>query len=155
MSQVQSAGIQMRVKNVLRPLRAGTVIVLSESGSSTPDRFSPSSSLQGTNAMYQQTRSRPTALTVKRNVMVANLTCNQHAKPSWFLRTIFDQLERHNVVVDLVSVSERNISIAVEEDRNARALVELEDHVRQSRQVSDNQTLQTSASHIFRVEWLS
>lgn len=153
MSQVQRASIAMRVKNVLRPSSAGTVIlpVADDSIACKASRPSPFSKMEG--AIHQQIRHRPTAISVKRNVMVANMTCSQYAKPSRLLRTIFDQLEGSDTAVDLVSISEKNISIAVDEGRQYHTILELAEHVKQSRQVSAEQTRDVSSTHMDRGMW--
>jgi aspartate kinase len=104
MERVVSARVPIRIKNTFRPDAPGTVI---SADSGTP--------------------SRVTAVTAKRGVTVVTITSNRMVNAYGFLARVFSALEKHGVVVDLVSTSEVSISCTVERHDDAeRARHDLE-----------------------------
>ncbi len=98
MERVVAADVPIRIKNTFRPEGEGTVIAAYEGGG-RPERA--------------------TAVTTKAGVTVLTITSNRMYNAYGFLARVFDALERHGVVVDLVSTSEVSISCTV--DRLAAA----------------------------------
>ena len=92
MERVVSASVPIRIKNTFHPDAPGTVI--SEHGKDRPARV--------------------TAVTAKRGITVVTIHSNRMFNAYGFLAGAFGALERHGVVVDLVSTSEVSISCTVE-----------------------------------------
>ena len=136
----------MHVKNVLNPYQAGTIIFPGEvlpventsprSGSTPP--LSKTANFMAANGYHghQQNRRRPTAVTSKEQITVVTLACHRNSRSSGFLRTIFDQLERFEVSVDLVAISEKSISVAVQSSKYMDPMRELASEMEQTGKVS-------------------
>ncbi len=92
MERVVSAQVPIRIKNTCKPDAPGTVI-----------------------ASYEEARPGcVTAVTVKKGICVVTITSNRMYNAYGFLARVFSALERHGVVVDLVSTSEVSISCTVD-----------------------------------------
>ena len=136
----------MRIKNVVNPAGNGTIIPPGEAfpGENLPDRRgSPASVLKTAHFMAangyhggEQNRRTPTAVTSKDDIMVFSLSCHRNSKSSAFLTTIFHQLERYEVAVDLVAVSQASISVAVDSSKYIDPIRELAAEVEEAGKVS-------------------
>src|SRR5947207_7465413 len=73
---------------------------------------------------------RPTAVTIKDNVMVINVHSNRKSVSHGFLASIFSLLDKHKLVVDLISTSEVHISMALNETTREHILRELVDDLK-------------------------
>jgi aspartate kinase len=107
MERVVAAGVPIRLKNTFRPESAGTII-----------------------APYSAARpsGHVTAVTAKRGIVALTVTSNRMFNAHGFLARVFSALERHAVVVDLVSTSEVSISCTIEKPQDAeRARADLEE----------------------------
>ena len=128
MEQIQRAKIPVRLKNVKNPSGAGTIIFpsnyLASSVSSEPNEVSsaaqsviatPTSSFLLANGYHghMQQRRRPTAVTVKDSILIINVLCHRKNKSHGFLAEVFRRLDQHKVVVDLITTTEKSISLAV------------------------------------------
>ncbi|GJJ78491.1 aspartate kinase [Entomortierella parvispora] len=118
MEQVIRAQIPIRIKNVMNPSGAGTIIfpdqpsgVCTPNGRNTPP---PSSKVLLENG-YQLDLSRrhPTAVTIKDNVWVLNVHSNRKSVSHGFFAQIFGTLDRYGIAVDLISTSEVHVSMAL------------------------------------------
>ncbi|KAK7180865.1 aspartate kinase [Paraphaeosphaeria sporulosa] len=116
MEQVIRARIPIRIKNVMNPRGNGTIIF--------PDRFKdePGSPTKHTGLFRTRSTSilsalqrpkRPTAVTIKHNVIVLNVHSNKRTRAHGFLMNIFSILDRWNLSVDLISSSEVHVSMAL------------------------------------------
>lgn len=106
MERVVAANVPIRIKNTFHPDRAGTVI-----------------------APYSAERpaGQVTAVTAKRGICSLTIGSNRMFNAYGFLARVFSVLERHGVVVDLVSTSEVSISCTIEKLADAeRARGDLE-----------------------------
>lgn len=63
---------------------------------------------------HSQSRRRPTAITSKEGLILINVACNRTTKSQSFLASVFSQLEQNGLVPDLVTTSERNVSLAIQ-----------------------------------------
>lgn len=115
MQQVIQAKIPIRIKNVIRPKGPGTVIVpdsdidnAARRSELTFTRGRSSSNLNGLDVPKS-----PTAVTVKRSVIIINLCSNKTTRAHGFLSKIFQILDTHNLSVDLIASSEVHISLAL------------------------------------------
>ncbi|KAL8907684.1 MAG: hypothetical protein Q9207_001252 [Kuettlingeria erythrocarpa] len=91
--------IPIRIKNVLGPHAAGTIIQPDASPSVDP---------------YKAMRpKRPTAVTVKQHITVVNVHSNSKVDTPAFLARICNILATHSLAVDLFEKNERHISLAV------------------------------------------
>ncbi|KAF2026631.1 aspartate kinase [Setomelanomma holmii] len=117
MEQVIRARISIRIKNVMNPRNAGTVIFsdnINEIDGRAPLKDSKlfrtrSSSLLTT----LQGPKRPTAVTIKHNIVVLNVHSNKRTRAHGFLMNIFSILDRWHLSVDLISSSEVHVSMAL------------------------------------------
>ncbi|KAG0230881.1 Aspartate/glutamate/uridylate kinase [Mortierella sp. GBAus27b] len=133
MEQVIRAQIPIRIKNVMNPLGAGTVIFPDQpSGMTTPKRNTPPPSskvLLENGYQLDLSRRHPTAVTIKDNVWVLNIHSNRKSVSHGFFAQIFSTLDRHGIAVDLISTSEVHISMAlganVMEDEMEKAMESL------------------------------
>ncbi|GAD93985.1 aspartate kinase, putative [Paecilomyces variotii No. 5] len=124
MEQLYKSEIVLRLRNVLRPSGLGTVIYPSgpETEPQTKEAVqqsptSPTSDIfMLSNGYHGQSRSRrrPTAITSKEGLILINVTCSRTTKSQGFLASVFSQLQRNGIVPDLVTTSERNVSLAVQ-----------------------------------------
>lgn len=121
MEQVIRARIPIRIKNVMNPRGAGTVIFPDNLAAIEPR--TPDSNGNGTGALFR-TRSasmlsqllgpkRPTAVTIKHNIVVLNVHSNKRTRAHGFLMNIFSILDRWHLSVDLISSSEVHVSMAL------------------------------------------
>jgi aspartate kinase len=107
MERVVAAGVPIRLKNTFQPAAPGTII-----------------------APYPELRpaGQVTAVTAKRGIVALTITSNRMFNAHGFLARVFSVLERHAVVVDLVSTSEVSISCTIEKPQDAeRARADLEE----------------------------
>ncbi|HEX7928627.1 MAG TPA: aspartate kinase [bacterium] len=105
MERVVSANVPIRIKNTFHPDAPGTVIT----------------------AQGEDRPAAVTAVTAKRGITVVTIHSNRMFNAYGFLARVFNALERHGVVVDLVSTSEVSISCTVERLEDAeRAKSDLE-----------------------------
>ncbi|ORE07264.1 aspartate kinase [Rhizopus microsporus var. microsporus] len=131
MEQVIRAEIPIRIKNVENPSGVGSIIFpdsLKRNGSATPP---PSPEVLAQNGYHKDlSRKRPAAVTVKDKICVLNIQSNRKNVSHGFLAKIFTILDEHNIVVDLISTSQINVSMALSIDATenslSKALVELE-----------------------------
>lgn len=134
MAQAIRAHIPIRIKNVERPTGDGTVIDpdpsaldgivpdtpkskgpinLPGAGPSRP--HTPNGNGNGIGGYTPNAASQrlPTAVTIKEHIMVLNVRSNRKTRSHGFLARVFGALDRHGVVVDLISTSEVHVSMAI------------------------------------------
>ncbi|KAK6950314.1 hypothetical protein Daesc_008640 [Daldinia eschscholtzii] len=152
MDQIRDAGIPLRLKNVFKPSGNGTIIYpsmdssapnspasASSDGSESSSRvITPLSSFMLENGYHgaQQERRKPTAVTVKDDILLINVVCNRNTKSQGFLTQVFDRLERNKIPVDLVATSERHVSLAVQAPSDPSALLRLREELERFGQVA-------------------
>jgi aspartate kinase len=118
MKQVIRARIPIRIKNVMNPRNAGTVIF--------PDAIesiNPRAPLHDPGLFRRRSASnvaalsrgpkRPTAVTIKHKIMVLNVHSNDRTRSEGFLMNIFSLLLKWHLSVDLISSSEVHVSMAL------------------------------------------
>ncbi|KGO61217.1 Aspartate kinase, monofunctional class [Penicillium expansum] len=121
MQQLYESEIVLQLKNVLNPCGSGTVIY--PSGPEADHQ--PTKTVQGkstdvgfmlSNGYHGQSRSRrcPTAITSKEGLILVNVTGSRAIKTQGFLASVFLELERTGLLPDLVTTSERNVSLAIQ-----------------------------------------
>ncbi|KAF8605550.1 aspartate kinase [Ceratobasidium sp. AG-I] len=129
MTQAIRARIPIRIKNVERPKGSGTVVDPDRTtldGLSVPDiprgrvainKTGPvaiSIDVNATNGVASVASQRfPTAVTIKEHILVFNVRSNRRIRSHGFLASVFSSLDRHRVVVDLISTSEVSVSMAI------------------------------------------
>jgi aspartate kinase len=118
MAQIIPARIPIRIKNVMNPLNSGTVIFPDEiTENETESRASlRDSSLfrtRSSSLLNQLGPRRPTAVTIKRNIVVLNVHSNKRTRAHGFLMSIFSILDKRHLSVDLISSSEVHVSMAL------------------------------------------
>ncbi|KAK2763603.1 aspartokinase [Colletotrichum kahawae] len=145
MDQIRCANIPLRLKNVFNPTGAGTIIYPSRAPSPpltpptpTDEKVDVKVPLPSIDFMLgngyhgdQKERRRPTAVTVKDSILLVNVVCNRNTKSQGFLSGVFDRLEEAGIKTDLVTTSERNVSLAFQHSeegscQHQRLRVELE-----------------------------
>ncbi|KAJ0296483.1 hypothetical protein COL516b_011508 [Colletotrichum fioriniae] len=124
MDQIRCANIPLRLKNVFNPTASGTIIYPSRTPSPpltpptpTDEKVDVKIPLPSIDYMLgngyhgdRQERRRPTAVTVKDDILLVNVVCNRNTKSQGFLSGVFDRLEDAGIKTDLVTTSERSMS---------------------------------------------
>ena len=120
MEQVIRARIPIRIKNVMNARNNGTIIFPESSeelNSRAPLRgpclFRHRSSSSLAKIQPGQRPKRPTAVTIKRRIVVLNVHSNKRTRSHGFLMGIFSVLDKWHLSVDLISSSEVHVSMAL------------------------------------------
>ncbi|CAJ2510178.1 Uu.00g060780.m01.CDS01 [Anthostomella pinea] len=166
MDQIREASIPLRLKNVFKPSGHGTIIYPTASPSTpgTPvngrpsaERSRSSTPLPGfmlENGYHgaKQERRKPTAVTVKDDIILINVVCNRNTKSQGFLSQVFERLERNKIPADLVATSERHVSLAVQSPGDSGALLRLKEEFESFGQVAitQNMSIVTVVGHRMR-----
>ena len=103
MEQVINADIPVRIKNTFDPTLDGTTIVPGKG--------------------KQEVQKGPTAVTVKRDVTLINIQSNRMLMAYGFMSRVFDVFNRHEIVIDLISTSEVNVSLTIAEHQNLKPVI--------------------------------
>ncbi len=103
MEQVINANIPVRIKNTFDPSLPGTII-------------DPKIS-------KKKVKKGPTAVTVKRDVTLINIQSNRMLMAYGFMSRVFDVFREYEIVIDLISTSEVNISLTVGNGNNLEAAI--------------------------------
>ncbi|KAL2818247.1 hypothetical protein BDW59DRAFT_165579 [Aspergillus cavernicola] len=121
MEQLCMSEVVLQLKNVFNPCGPGTVIYHSdpEADRQPPETVQEKPTGVGfmlSNGYDGQSRSRrrPTAISSKEGLVLINVTCSRTTKSRGFLASVFLELERNGLVPDLVTTSERNVSLAIQ-----------------------------------------
>ncbi|SCU81585.1 LANO_0B03620g1_1 [Lachancea nothofagi CBS 11611] len=112
MEQVIKAKIPIRIKNVQNPTGDGTVIYpdnVAKKGEATP----PHPPVTLTSSFFELKKRGATAITSKSDIVVVNIHSNKKTLSHGFLAQIFTTLDKHKLVVDLISTSEVHVSMAL------------------------------------------
>jgi len=117
MEQVIRARIPIRIKNVMNPRNSGTLIfpdaideIDVRAPLKDPKLFRTRSS--STFSKLQRPK-RPTAVTIKHDIVVLNVHSNKRTRAHGFLMKIFSILDKWHLSVDLISSSEVHVSMAL------------------------------------------
>jgi aspartate kinase len=117
MEQVIRARIPIRIKNVMNPRNAGTIVFPDHINNAEGCASHKDSSLFRTRSSSLLTQlqgpRRPTAVTIKHNIVVLNVHSNKRTRAHGFLMSIFSILDRRHLSVDLISSSEVHVSMAL------------------------------------------
>lgn len=120
MEQAIHARIPIRIKNVMNPRGSGTIILPETPESSASALPSPSLTLfrrRGASLSLEDQRpKRPTAITIKHNILVINIHSNKRSISYNFFTNIFSTLDKWRLSVDLISTSEVHVSMALHFD---------------------------------------
>ena len=129
--QVIRKKIPIRIKNVERPRGLGTVIHpnsdldASEAGEILLPEPVSLDKLDYLQLVDQGHKKLPTAVTIKERIVVLNVNSNRKSVSHGFLAGIFGTLDRYGVVVDLISTSEVQISMAIEDTHEKKVMDKL------------------------------
>ncbi|GKT71167.1 aspartate kinase [Colletotrichum tofieldiae] len=167
MDQIRCANIPLRLKNVFNPTGAGTIIYPTRAPSPpltpptpTDEKVDVKVPLPTIDFMLgngyhgaHHERRRPTAVTVKDDILLVNVACNRNTKSQGFLSGVFDRLEDAGIQTDLVTTSERSVSLAFQHSeegscRHQRLRVELEKFGKVI--VTENMSIVTVVGHKMR-----
>lgn len=121
MEQVIKAKIPIRIKNVMNPNGRGTVIYpnnVAKRGEATPPH--PPISAENLPQELFSVRKTATAITAKSDIAVLNIHSNKKTLSHGFLANVFRILDRHKLVVDLISTSEVHVSMAMNYSKERR-----------------------------------
>ncbi|KAF2114930.1 bifunctional aspartokinase/homoserine dehydrogenase [Lophiotrema nucula] len=118
MEQVIRAQIPIRIKNVMNPRGSGTVIFPDggfdpQAPLKDPKLFRTRSSSLISKSGSRNSPKRPTAVTIKHNIVVLNVHSNKRTRAHGFLMNIFSILDKWHLSVDLISSSEVHVSMAL------------------------------------------
>jgi aspartate kinase len=127
MEQVIRARIPIRIKNVMNPRGAGTVIypdAEEEAHAAThannplkPKLFRTRSSSDLDRAASRKPK-RPTAVTIKHSIVVLNVHSTKRTRAHGFLANIFSILDKWHLSVDLIASSEVHVSMALHSEQS-------------------------------------
>lgn len=112
MEQVIRTHIPIRIKNVQNPQGNGTIIYPNDQakkGESTP----PHPPVTLSSSFFESKKRGATAITTKSDIVVVNIHSNKKTLSHGFLAQIFSTLDKHRLVVDLISTSEVHVSMAL------------------------------------------
>ena len=123
MERVMKAKIPIRIKNVSNTRAKGTTIV----PANTDDGIAIENIVQVTSVQNLESSKtitnhvakrpkRPTAVTIKHNIILLNVRSNKRTRAHGFLMGIFNILDRWHLSVDLISSSEVLVSMAMQSD---------------------------------------
>lgn len=121
MEQVIKARIPIRIKNVINPSGEGTVIYpinIGKKGEATPPH--PPISMERLPSSLFNMPKTATAITAKSNIAVLNIHSNKKTLSHGFLANVFKILDKHKLVVDLISTSEVHVSMAMNYSKERR-----------------------------------
>lgn len=137
MEQAIKKAVPIRIKNVENPEGGGTVIFPPVSSSKDPERLmgaflkqpktpgstsgttTPWGSMSMTSSAITTVMGepkelrRPTAVTIKEDIWILNVHSNRKTLSHGFFARIFTTLDKHGVIVDLISTSEVHVSMAL------------------------------------------
>ncbi|KAJ3339540.1 Aspartokinase [Gonapodya sp. JEL0774] len=123
MEQVIRASIPIRIKNTFHPAGRGTVVLPTAASGVDPEAraaeleecFSaPHRAPDGSELpTHRPSKRHATAVTIKDNVTVLNIHSNRKSVSHGFFAHIFRTLDKHGIVVDLISTSEVHVSMAL------------------------------------------
>ena len=115
MEQVIQASIPIRIRNVMNLRNSGTIIIpdpVPLTRPTTPN--SPAVFRKGAlSAMIPSRPARPTAVTVKHQILVINVHSNKRSLSHGFFANVFTILDKWRLSVDLISTSEVHVSMAL------------------------------------------
>ncbi|KAI8897945.1 Aspartate/glutamate/uridylate kinase [Globomyces pollinis-pini] len=121
MEQCIRASIPIRIKNTFNPAGSGTIIL--------PDGHSRNLSPTNSGFFDAESAKHPTAVTIKDNVIVVTIHSNRKSVSHGFLAQTFLILDKHGIVVDLISTSEVHVSMALNnvmsEEKLEKALIDI------------------------------
>ncbi|GEM10491.1 aspartate kinase [Rhodotorula toruloides] len=123
MEQVIRAAIPIRIKNVENPRGEGTIIFPDTVSADAADETHTAKSTVAPSAAPYAPASLPssvlephlgpTAITIKDTVVVLSVHSNRKTISHGFFARIFGALDKHGIVVDLISTSEVHVSMAI------------------------------------------
>ena len=117
MEQVIRARIPIRIKNVTNPRGSGTIISpdsVSERDASAPGNDLKLFRTRSSSVLSESQRpKRPTAVTIKHNILVINVHSNRRSLSHGFFAKIFSTLDKWSLSVDLIATSEVHVSMAL------------------------------------------
>jgi len=120
MEQVIRARIPIRIKNVMNPRGNGTVIYPdspAEMDPAAPGHDPRLFRVRSSSLLSQHQRpKRPTAVTIKHNILVINVHSNKRSLSHGFFAKIFSTLDKWRLSVDLIATSEVHVSMALHSD---------------------------------------
>lgn len=114
MEQVIRAKIPIRIKNVMNPRNRGTIIFpdsVAELERTTPGH--DPRLFRTRSPSFMQKPKRPTAVTIKHNILVINVHSNKRSLSHGFFAGIFSVLDKWRLSIDLISTSEVHVSLAL------------------------------------------
>ncbi|ODV83558.1 hypothetical protein CANARDRAFT_9378 [[Candida] arabinofermentans NRRL YB-2248] len=121
MEQVIKAKIPIRIKNVENPTGQGTIIYpdnIGKKGEQTPPH--PPISMEKIPTTIFTSPKTATAVTAKSDITVVNIHSNKKTLSHGFLANVFTILDKHRLVVDLISTSEVHVSMALQYTSDSR-----------------------------------
>lgn len=123
MEQVIRAAIPIRIKNVENPRGEGTIIFPDTVSADAADETHTAKTTVAPSAAPYAPASLPssvlephlgpTAITIKDTVVVLSVHSNRKTISHGFFARIFGALDKHGIVVDLISTSEVHVSMAI------------------------------------------
>lgn len=122
MERVMKAKIPIRIKNVSNTRAKGTTIIPANTDDATAQednyRLTSTTKLEfeKLTGRIAKRPKRPTAVTIKHDIILLNVRSNKRTRAYGFLMGIFSILDRWHLSVDLISSSEVLVSMALQND---------------------------------------
>ncbi|KAK0626482.1 aspartokinase-like protein [Immersiella caudata] len=110
--------IPIRIKNVKNPRGEGTIVKPDPLLAADQQIQRPR---KPSDPMQRKKPKRPTAVTIKDQIIVINIHSNKRSIAHTFLARVFAILNQHKVSVDLISTSEVHVSVAIHMGNSERS----------------------------------
>ncbi|KAI1268386.1 aspartate kinase [Xylariaceae sp. FL1019] len=159
MDQIREANISFRLKNVFKPNSPGTIIDfavnLPQTIKITPP---PGVLLKGDFTVGRNDRRRPTAVTIKDDILLINVICNRNTVSAKGIRSSIlglPPVKIHSLsanIRDMITTSERNVSLAVHSPGDSSAVLRLQEELKSfgSVNITENMSIVTLVGHKMR-----
>jgi aspartate kinase len=105
MRQATHHGIAIQIKDVRDPCQSGTIVQPEEKGKDSAIEID-----------------KPRAVTIKEGIVVLSVSSKLNQSPPSFFSETFQILARHSVLIDLISTSRVDLSMAIAIDPNSEVL---------------------------------
>ena len=113
MEQVMQASIPIRIRNVMNLRNSGTIITPDPVSFPTPPTSPAVFRKRAPSVRLPSRPARPTAITIKHQILVLNVHSNKRSLSHGFFANVFTILDKWRLSVDLISTSEVHVSMAL------------------------------------------
>lgn len=129
MDQVIRASIPIRIKNVMNPRSAGTIIYPDPAETISAKEKPALLRNHSASLVCEAQPKQATAITAKSQITVLNIHSNKRTRAHGFLASIFSILDQNGLSVDVVSSSEVHVSMAIHSENAILAALDGENNL--------------------------